>query len=53
MSEALLIGLIGSTLAIVMGVNLAHMLTRFAPHTYFTLLSCPLLYYQDRTFSNF
>jgi putative ABC transport system permease protein len=32
MSEALLIGLIGSTLAIVMGVNLAYILTGFAPH---------------------
>ncbi len=32
MSEALLIGLIGSTLGIVMGVNLAYMLTGFAPH---------------------
>jgi putative ABC transport system permease protein len=31
MSEALLIGLIGSTLAIVMGVNLAFLLTGFAP----------------------
>ncbi len=33
MSEALLIGLIGSSLAIVMGMNLAYMLTGFAPHT--------------------
>lgn len=32
MSEALLIGLIGSTLGIIMGVNLAYMLTGFAPH---------------------
>jgi putative ABC transport system permease protein len=32
LSEALLIGLIGSTLGIVMGVNLAYMLTGFAPH---------------------
>jgi putative ABC transport system permease protein len=31
MSEALLIGLIGSTLGIVMGVNLAYVLTGFAP----------------------
>jgi putative ABC transport system permease protein len=31
MSEALLIGLIGSTLGIVMGVNLAYILTGFAP----------------------
>jgi putative ABC transport system permease protein len=31
MSEALLIGLIGSTLAIVMGVNLAFILSGFSP----------------------
>jgi putative ABC transport system permease protein len=32
MYEALLIGLIGSTLGILMGVNLAYILTGFAPH---------------------
>jgi putative ABC transport system permease protein len=32
MSEALLIGIIGSTIAIVMGVNLAYILTGFAPN---------------------
>ena len=32
LSEALLIGLIGSTLGILMGVNLAYILTSFAPH---------------------